>query len=251
MKNNFLAQLAKHGPLLVAALDGDDLAFLMEEAKRSHADAVEIRLDLWGGFLRDEIFEKMARLREKIGLPMIVSFRGGHPFPSWWQPVYWRALGNAALIDVEWNPKYPWRDIIKNVRKFGSSLMISHHDFARTPPAAKLAKIARAAYQKKADVVKIATRVQDEEDVRALFALNGQFVPKRLMTVMGMGPLGNATRLAAPIFQSCLIYGFIGRPTANGQLPYKELQERIRRLYPRYDQEFQERLKQSASAISH
>jgi 3-dehydroquinate dehydratase I len=227
MKNNFLAQLAKHGPLLVAALDGDDLAFLMEEAKRSHADAVEVRLDLWGGFLRDEIFEKMARLREKIGLPMIVSFRGGHPFPSWWQPVYWRALGNAALIDVEWNPKYPWRDIIKNVRKFGSSLMISHHDFARTPPAAKLAKIARAAYQKKADVV------------------------KRLMTVMGMGPLGNATRLAAPIFQSCLIYGFIGRPTANGQLPYKELQERIRRLYPRYDQEFQERLKQSASAISH
>jgi 3-dehydroquinate dehydratase I len=249
MKNNFLTQLQKHAPVLVASLDGDDLAFLMEEAKDSRADAVEIRLDLWGGFLRDEIFEKMARLREKIGLPMIVSFRGGHPYPSWWQPVYWRALGSAALIDVEWNPKYPWRDIIKNVRKFGTALMISHHDFAQTPAVAKLAKIARAAYGKKADVVKIATRVQDEEDVRALFELNGQFAPKRLMTVMGMGPLGNVTRLAAPVFQSCLIYGFIGRPTANGQLPYKELQERIRRLYPRYEAEFQNRSKLSTTGI--
>src|SRR4051794_39483421 len=125
MKNPFIELLKREPPLLVASLDGDDLPFLMQEAKEARADAVEIRLDLWGSFLRDEIFEKMTRLREKTGVPMIVSFRGGHPFPDWWQPVYWRALENAALIDIEWNPKYPWREITKNIQRFGTSLMIS------------------------------------------------------------------------------------------------------------------------------
>ena len=61
------------------------------------------------------------------------------------------------------------------------------------------------------------------------------------MTVMGMGPMGNLSRLAAPIFHASLLYGFIGTPTASGQLPYRELQERVRALYPQYDQDFQTR----------
>src|SRR5437763_1333113 len=136
----FLPLLKQQSPLLVASLDGEDLPFLMEEAKAQRADVVEIRLDLFGGFLRDEIFEKLARLREKIAIPMLISFRGGKPFPGWWQPAFWRALSHAAAVDFEWNAAYPWRDIGKNVQRFGPALIISHHDFKRTPPAAKLAQ---------------------------------------------------------------------------------------------------------------
>ncbi len=241
MKNDVLEALKKTRPFLVASLDGDDLPYLLEQARTDRADMVEIRLDIWGNFFREDMLEKMARFKEKVGIPMLVSFRGGHPFPNWWQPVHWRALAHASLVDVEWNPKYPWREIIKNVKKLNLGLVISCHDYQATPSAQHLVKIARAAYSKKADIFKIATRVKSETDVRTLLDLNQRFSPKKLMTVMGMGPLGSLSRYAAPLFDACLIYGFIGTPTASGQLPYRELQERIRALYPRYDQDFQTR----------
>ena len=242
MKNQLLDMLKRSSPLLVASLDGDDLAYLMEQARSDRADVVEIRLDVWGNFFREDMIEKMARFKEKIGLPMLVSFRGGHPFPPWWQPVHWRALSYASLIDVEWNPKYPWREILQNVKKRGLALMISHHDYKETPSEKALMRLVKAAYAKGADVVKIAARVRSEQDIRALFHVNERFAPRRLMTVMGMGPLGTLSRLAAPLFNACLLYGYIGTPTANGQLPFRELQERVRRLYPGYDKAFQERI---------
>jgi len=242
MKNQLLAMLKQSSPLLVASLDGDDLPYLLEQARTDRADVVEIRLDVWGNFFREDMLEKMARFKDKVGLPMLVSFRGGHPFPAWWQPVHWRALTHAAMIDVEWNPKYPWREIVANVKKANLALMISHHDYKETPTDKALVRIAKAAYAKKADIVKIATRTQSEADIQRLLELNAAFAPKRWMTVMGMGPLGALSRLAAPVFKACLLYGFIGTPTASGQLPFRDLQERIRSLYPRYDEAFQQRM---------
>jgi 3-dehydroquinate dehydratase type I len=241
MKNSFLMTLQKTSPMLVASLDGDDLPYLLEQARSDRADIVEIRLDLWGNFFREDMIEKMARFKEKIGIPMLVSFRGGHPFPAWWQPLHWRALEHATLIDVEWNPKYPWKDIVANVRKYKLALIISHHDYKETPKEAALIKIAKAAYAKQADIVKIATKIQKVADSRTLLKICETFTPKRLMTVMGMGPMGTISRLAAPLFDSALIYGYIGTPTASGQLPYRDLQERIRSLYPHYDQALQQR----------
>jgi len=233
MKNELFSRLQTHSPLLVASLDGDDLPYLMEQARTDRADAVEIRLDLWGHFFREDMPDKMARLREKMGLPMLVSFRGGRPFPDWWQPLHWRALRHAAMIDVEWNPRYPWREIRKNAAALNLAFMISHHDYKETPGEKRLVRLAQAAFAQKADIVKIATRVRAKEDVRALLAVCARFVERRkLMTVMGMGRLGTLSRLVSPLFGSCLLYGYIGTPTANGQLPYKELQERIRALYP-------------------
>ncbi len=236
MKNPLLAALKKFSPHLVASLDGDDLAYLLEQAKDDRADIVEIRLDVWGNFFREDMLEKLIRFKEKIGLPMLVSFRGGHPFPPWWQPIHWRALSQAAMIDVEWSPKYPWREILKNVRKYNLVLMISHHDYKETPSEKALIRIAKAAFSKKADVVKLATRANKEADIRTLMKVNERFAAKRLITAMGMGPMGTLSRLVGPLFNTSLIYGFIGTPTASGQLPFRELQDRIRALYPRYDE---------------
>jgi 3-dehydroquinate dehydratase-1 len=248
LKNALLDELSKH-PMLVASLDGDDLPFLLEEAKTVRADLVEIRLDLWGVFFREDMVEKLARFKQKIGLPMLVSFRGGHPYPKWWQPYHWRALASAALIDLEWNPKYPWKDIRKQADQWGLGLIISHHDYDSTPPAKKLVSIVKAAYAKGADIVKLATKAKSEADVASLLTIAQQFTPKKRMTVMAMGAMGGLSRLASPLFGSCLTYGFIGSPTAIGQWHYKELQERVRQLYPSYDASFIERQKRRGALL--
>jgi 3-dehydroquinate dehydratase-1 len=185
----------------------------------------------------------MARFKEKIGLPMLVSFRGGHPFPAWWQPLHWRALASAAMIDVEWNPKYPWKEIRAQAQALNLGLMISHHDYDRTPTLKALLAIAKAAVKQGAQVVKIATKINDEADLRTLVDVNRSLDAKTLGTVMGMGAWASLSRLAAPLFGSCLVYGFIGSATAIGQSPYRELQERMRSLNPRYEAGFQARQK--------
>jgi 3-dehydroquinate dehydratase-1 len=230
-------------PMLVASLDGDDLPFLLEEAKTQRADMVELRMDVWNNFFRDGMLEKLARFKQKIGIPMLVTFRGGHPFPSWWQPLHWRALASASLIDVEWNPKYPWKEIRAQAQNLNLGLMISHHDYERTPPAKKLLSFVTAARGKGADLVKIATKVNIEADLRTLFDVSRHFDAKKLGTVMGMGAWGPLSRFAAPVFGSSLVSGFIGSATAIGQSPYKELFERMRILSPRYEAGFQERQK--------
>jgi 3-dehydroquinate dehydratase I len=238
-----LQSLKKQSPLLVASLSGDDLPFLLEEARTLHADIVEIRLDSWGPYFRDDMSDKLKRFKERIGIPMLVSFRGGHPFPEWWQPMHWRALAHASFIDVEWNVKYPWKEIFKRAAEWGLGVIISHHDFKGTPTVPALKKIMSAAYAKGAHVAKLATRANTEADLRSLMAVSEHFSGKRLVTVMGMGPLGSVSRLMARAYGSCLIYGYIGAPTANGQLPYGELRDKMRAFYPAYEQGFQERLR--------
>lgn len=241
-KHALLLELKKF-PMLVASLDGDDLPFLLEEAKTARADIVEIRMDLWGDFLREGLLDKMTRFKDKIGLPMLISFRGGHPFPAWWQPLHWRALPAGSMIDVEWNPKYPWADIRRFARQQHLALIISHHDYEATPPARKLFSLAQALTRKGADIVKIATKANSDADVRTLLDLAARIRGRQLVTVMGMGRWGAVSRLSAPVFGSCLTYGFIGTPTAVGQYPYRELLERMRTLNPLYETGFQERQK--------
>jgi len=243
LKNPFLSELSQ-GVMLVASLDGDDLPFLLEESRRLRADVVEIRMDVWSSTFREDIADKLARFKKKIGIPMLVTFRAGHPYPKWWQPYHWRALASAAAVDFEWNPQYPWKDIAGQVKEQGLGLIISHHDYEGTPSAAKLISIAKTAYAKGAHLVKLATKVKSEADIRTLLTVSAAFTDKKkLVTVMGMGAFGGASRLSAPIFGSRLVYGFIGSPTAVGQWPYQELQERIRMLYPSYEAQFLERQK--------
>jgi len=248
-KNSLLAEL-NQGTLLVASLDGDDLPFLLEEARRLRADVVEIRLDVWGSFFREDMLEKMGRFQSKIGIPMLVTFRGGHPYPKWWQPYHWRALAHATAVDFEWNPKYPWKEIVKQVRQLGLALIISHHDYEGTPSEPKLNAIIKAAYGKGADLVKIATKVKSESDIRTLLDLSAAYADKKkLITVMGMGAWGGASRVSAPLFGSRLVYGFMGTPTAVGQWPYRDLQDRMRLLYPRYEEQFIERQKKRGAVL--
>ena len=114
------------------------------------ADMVELRMDVWSNFFREDMLQKLARFKEKIGLPMLVSFRGGHPFPKWWQPLHWRALAAADMIDVEWNPRYPWKEIRAQTQALNLGLMISHHDYDKTPPLQALQTIAKAARSSRA-----------------------------------------------------------------------------------------------------
>jgi 3-dehydroquinate dehydratase-1 len=105
------------------------------------------------------------------------------------------------------------------------ALIISHHDFGKTPPLAELQQVIRTAANY-GTVVKIATLTKTEEDVATLRALFAEQCSASVC-LLGMGPLGPRTRVEFPRLGSCLTYGYLDAPIAPGQVSAAQLKESL------------------------
>lgn len=129
------------------------------------------------------------------------------------------AIGaGAAFVDVELeSPAATRRMIVRRARDTGCRVIVSHHDFKRTPSRASLDKTVARAFAAGADIAKIACMVRAPRDnARLLGLLDGE----RPLIVVGMGPGGRITRVAAPFLGSVLTYAAEGarKAAAPGQM---------------------------------
>jgi 3-dehydroquinate dehydratase / shikimate dehydrogenase len=129
----------------------------------------------------------------------------------------------AEFIDVEWDADA--RALI--AERGGRGMVISKHDFARTPPdaAAELGRLRAAG----GEVAKLAVRTESLADIQTLLSA---VKPDRSSVLIGMGACGIATRILAARFGSRWTYA--GDGVAPGQLPAKRLLQeyRFRRIQP-------------------
>ncbi|HXR07319.1 MAG TPA: type I 3-dehydroquinate dehydratase [Candidatus Acidoferrum sp.] len=195
-------------------------------------DVVEVRLDKSG--CPSDWLARCQRI-ESQGWPVLLTIRlkseGGH-----WDdgdarrlPLFAQALDQLSGVDVEWRSSIVHRVAIlaKRLRKI---CVISYHDFKKTPPPADLAAIILKA-QKLASIVKIATRVNNQDDDQNLRLLLAQKW-KRPLCLIGLGPAGAHTRVLYPQLGSCLTYGYLDKPAAPGQLPAADLTRQLRQQKP-------------------
>jgi 3-dehydroquinate dehydratase I len=132
----------------------------------------------------------------------------------------------AAFVDVEAEAGPRLRDrLVSAARSRNCRVIVSHHDFRRTPPRPELEAVVRRAFEAGADIAKVACRVREIRDNARLLGLLDLGVP---LVVVGMGRLGRLTRIAAPLLGSLFTYASLGagRETADGQLDAASL-ERI------------------------
>jgi 3-dehydroquinate dehydratase-1 len=122
-------------------------------------------------------------------------------------------------------------DVIRAARGAGKLAIASFHDFAKTPGAEALADVVGRGRALGANVVKIATKVADRNDVRSLARLLVD--PSDIgLIVIGMGDAAIATRVLFPALGSLLTYAHAGNATAPGQIPLVEMQQLLRQLFP-------------------
>jgi 3-dehydroquinate dehydratase-1 len=140
--------------------------------------------------------------------------------------LYRQFLPVAGMVDVELRWAGRLRDVTDEARRGKVGVVLSHHDFKRTPPVAKLHELAGKAADAGADIFKVATMTRCAEDFLRLvdFLVNEKRLP---LAVMGMGEYGKISRLALAAAGSVLNYGYLGTPNASGQWPVKVLKERI------------------------
>jgi 3-dehydroquinate dehydratase-1 len=111
-------------------------------------------------------------------------------------------------------------------RAEGRTIIVSEHDFEKTPEEKALQTVVDRAAAQGADIVKVATTANCEEDAwRLLRFVKSCKVP---IVAFAMGEAGTFSRIKACEYGSLFTYGFITKAVAPGQLSAEELIKQIK-----------------------
>ena len=234
-------------PAVCAPLVARERAALIAEARQACAlrpDLLEWRIDFFSAFAdRDEVLAAARELRAAAGdLPILLTRRsvreGGQTIELAEFEVLdtYQALAEARLVDLlDWEMESAAPDLERaQVMAYQAQLplVLSFHDFQRTPPAEELLARFRKAATLGADVAKIAVMPQHMEDVHAV--LGATLAASRELRIpvvsMAMGGLGAVSRVCGGAFGSALTFAVAGAASAPGQMPIEDVRSVLEAL---------------------
>jgi len=126
-------------------------------------------------------------------------------------------------LDIENDPAFI-DDIRKLLINSKTELIVSYHNFERTPEIDDLSQILTNCYEKGAAVAKLATMVNNNEELKTIFSLYR--IPGRKV-IVGMGEMGIITRIAGPVMGSEFTFASIDaeKTTAPGQVNIDDMKD--------------------------
>jgi len=207
----------------------------MLEKVAGAAEVVELRLDLIG----ERNWEELLQVAKNLSPPLkvIVTYRG-RDYRNWREEeerieTLLKAVErDADFVDVE-EETAPY--LLTEVRQACSErgkteLILSHHDFTKTPSFNSLRRIEGRLINAGAHIVKIVTFARVFADnLTILRLLTKAYEERRRMIAFCMGDLGIASRVLAPAFGSFVTFAALekGAESAPGQLTVRELREAV------------------------
>jgi 3-dehydroquinate dehydratase-1 len=207
----------------------------VEAAKAAGVAIAELRIDLFASRSPTAVLTAIERLSV---LPTLATIRLTSEGGAWEADDEARAvLFEAVLphvdgIDVELAASGTLGRLAPLTKSLGKVLVVSNHDFEKTPSYDVLAEVARRAVAAGADIVKIAAKAEGPEDTARLERLLLER-PAPNMVVIGMGQAGMESRLLFPLKGSLFTFAAKGsRASAPGQIDYATLLQRGRSFYP-------------------
>lgn len=130
------------------------------------------------------------------------------------------ALIQPAYIDVELNKID--NSLIQNIRNLGVKVIVSWHDFKKTPPRRDLTEVAKRAINL-GDVAKVVTMSRGVEDNLNILYLYSMLDHRRLIAFC-MGEQGRVTRILSATAGAPIIYAATpDKKTAPGQYSVDEI----------------------------
>lgn len=128
----------------------------------------------------------------------------------------------ASYVDIEVEAEDGYRKAITaSARSKGCKVIISFHDYEKTPEKKALGAVVARCFEKGADVCKIACKVDSETDnARLLGLLDCEASKRGKIVVVGMGEKGRVLRIVAPLLGSPFTFASLskGKETAEGQI---------------------------------
>ncbi len=217
-------------PLVVGTIHSEGALKVAAKIGRGALDFLEVRVDAF-----QAPFDKLVSAVSKLKIPLIVTVR--HPKEGCVFPLstaersrlYAQFLPLATLVDVELRSLQTMGHILQSAREAQKGIILSFHDFVKTPRIAQLDRFARDASEAGADLFKVAAVVKKPQQLCRLL----EFTASReagSLSVMGMGTYGKVSRLLLAQAGSVLNYGYLDRPQVAGQWDAIVLKKRLAEL---------------------
>ena len=212
---------------IVAAI-GESSFDSAKRAKELGADILELRIDLLDSDVRQALQEI-----KKTGLPVIITNRMKQEGGAWKGSEEERIrtlislLPDADAVDIELCAKD--RDtVVTKARDAGKTVIISTHDFQKTPGNDVMKGIIKDSFAAGADIAKLAVMPNSLSDVLRLLDIT--LIAKGAVCTIAMGEKGTFSRVVAPVYGSVMTYGYVEKATVPGQLRIDELRQILKLL---------------------
>ncbi|MDH2647557.1 type I 3-dehydroquinate dehydratase [Acinetobacter baumannii] len=214
-------------------------------ANTADADLAEFRIDLLS-FASDtkQVIALGHELKKILGnKPMIATIRtkneGGQLEISdaYYGKTYQAYLKNPFMdwLDVEmFRDQKVVSEIVQKAHQKKVLVVMSNHDFQKTPSQDEIEKRLLKQDQMGADVLKIAVMPKSKQDVFTLMNATlkvSQQTTKPLLT-MSMGQLGTISRVATANMGGSYSFGMIGEASAPGQIDVTKLKQILQTVQP-------------------
>lgn len=221
------------GHLLTGVVMDKFSAGSIKKAAKSGAQAFEIRADTFKDLDTGALAGEIAELKKRSGRPVILTVRsareGGEILigDARRLEIFTALMPLIDFVDIELSSVKILKDVVRSAKKHKKKVIVSFHDFKRTPGVAVLCGIVAKARRAGADLVKIACRANSAPDVLKLTRVLSGPGP---LIVVPMGPFGRAGRIFFPILGSMMSYCPITRTSAPGQMTIREFKDLTRRV---------------------
>lgn len=208
-------------------------------------DVVEWRVDFYENVEDiEKVKEVLADLRKLLqNTPLLFTFRskkeGGEKEVS---TSYYAELNKEIaatklvdLVDVElFTGDEIVKDIVAAAHGAQVKVVISNHDFFKTPAQEEIVSRLRKMQELGADLPKIAVMPQNQSDVLVLLSATNEMVQNYAegpIITMSMAGTGVISRLAGEVFGSALTFGAAKKASAPGQIAVADLRSVLNILH--------------------
>ncbi len=229
----------------IVGISGKEILEAAEMIKSQNADVVEWRADWYEDvFDLQKTEETLRQLREALeDIPLLFTFRtskeGGEKAiaEADYIKLNQAAAGSGCvdLIDVElFTGDEAVRTIVEAAHECGVKVIMSNHDFQKTPEEKEIVSRLCRMQAMGADIPKIAVMPQCKKDVLTLLAateeMSSEYAQCPIIT-MSMASDGVISRLCGEVFGSALTFGAAGKASAPGQMEVGELKTMLEILH--------------------
>lgn len=238
--------LVKGEPTItVGFTDNNNVEELKMLKQHKKLDVAEIRVDMFENMSLSTVQNELNKFKS-ANIPTILTVRPEHEGGMWKRSEKERVnlisscLNNVDAIDIELSSlNQDDKGLITSMlekKPVDTKLIISYHNFSETPSFENVSKIISDISSKQADLIKVACQLNSMEDLNTLTKILQENTHKNLI-IIGMGNYGLLTRLSFPAYGSLLTFAYAkGMPTAPGQIHLDDMVEKLRMIYPAYNQ---------------
>ncbi|OMH41162.1 type I 3-dehydroquinate dehydratase [Desulfurobacterium indicum] len=229
-------------PRVILAINDDNLEEKLFKARELKIDLIEARIDLLKNLSKENIKRFLDTIGD-FGFYTVATVR-----PMWeggkFSKDEEKRLNTikevaehpvVAAIDIELRAEKIIKRVITYTKSLRKKVIVSFHDFEKTPSSDEILNIASRAKEIGGDIVKCAFKANSIQDVsNTACTMKSIDMPKIFML---MGDKGSISRVDGFFFGSLLTYTFFGESVAPGQIEAENLIKLLMKFYPDYRKE--------------